>query len=134
MAATDLVRNAARSANLEYGNEVVDIYDDYAPYGYWDDTIVFEKSKLESNLTTVKTELERLADQAESEQVISMTPLTRPSSGWVSGRFDQVRVAARGSVHVIQKAKIAQEILTMSIDVRSAPALRAIANERKFSR
>ena len=61
MAAADLMRNAAQSANLEYGSEAYDIYDGYAPYGYWDDTIVFEKSKLESNLTTVKTELDKLA-------------------------------------------------------------------------
>ena len=42
------------------------IYDAYAPYGYWDDTIVFEKSKLESNLTTVKTELEKLATKLKA--------------------------------------------------------------------
>ncbi len=61
LAAADLLRNAAQSANLEYGTQAVSIFDDYAPYGYWDDTIVFERSKLESNLTTVKTELEKLA-------------------------------------------------------------------------
>jgi hypothetical protein len=61
MAAADLLRNAAQSANLEYGSEAVMIYDDYAPYGYWDDSIVFEKSKLESNLSTVQAELEKLA-------------------------------------------------------------------------
>lgn len=61
MAAADLLRNAAQSANLEYGSEAYEIYDGYAPYGYWDDTIVLEKSKLESNLITVKAELEKLA-------------------------------------------------------------------------
>ena len=61
LAATDLLRNAAQSANLEYGSEVVDIDNGYAPYGYWDDTIVLEKSKLEANLSTVQAELERLA-------------------------------------------------------------------------
>ena len=61
MGAADLLRSAAQSANLEYGSAAVDIYDSYAPYGYWDDTIAFEKSKLESDLTTVKTELEKLA-------------------------------------------------------------------------
>ena len=61
MAAMDLLRSAAHSANLEYGNDAVVLYDDYAPYGYWDDTIVLEKSKLESNLTSVRTELEKLA-------------------------------------------------------------------------
>ena len=68
MAAADLIRNAAQSANLEYGSEAVDIYDEYAPYGYWDDTIVFEKSKLESNLTTVKTELDKLAAKLKASR------------------------------------------------------------------
>lgn len=68
MAASDLLRSAARSANIEYGSEAVHIYDDYAPYGYWDDTIVFEKSKLESNLTTVQTELEKLAAKLKASR------------------------------------------------------------------
>ena len=68
LAASDLLRCAAQSANLEYGSEAVMIYDDYAPYGYWDDTIVFEKSKLESNLTTVKTELEKLAAKLKASR------------------------------------------------------------------
>jgi hypothetical protein len=68
MAATDLLRSAAQSANLEYGSEAVELYDAYAPYGYWDDTIVFEKSKLESDLTTVKTELEKLAAKLKSSR------------------------------------------------------------------
>jgi hypothetical protein len=66
MAATDLLRRAAQSANLEYGVKAVDIYDDYAPFGYWDDTIVFEKSKLESNLATINTELEKLAKKLKA--------------------------------------------------------------------
>jgi hypothetical protein len=61
MAAADLLRNAAQSANLEYGTEAYDIYDSYAPYGYWDDEIVFEKGKLEANLSTIKGELQKLA-------------------------------------------------------------------------
>ena len=61
MAATDLLRSAAQSANLEYGTEAVEIYDSYAPFGYWDDTIVLEKSKVEANLSTIKAELEKLA-------------------------------------------------------------------------
>jgi hypothetical protein len=68
MAAADLVRSAARSANIEYGNDVVDIYNNYAPFGYWDDTVVFEKSKLESNLTSVRTELERLATKLKASK------------------------------------------------------------------
>jgi hypothetical protein len=61
LAATDLIRNAAQSANLEYGSQLVDIDNDYCPYGYWDDTIVLETSKLEANLTAVKDELSKLA-------------------------------------------------------------------------
>jgi len=61
MAAADLLRNAAQSANLEYGTEAYDVYDNYAPYGYWDDAIIFEKGKLEANLSTIKAELEKLA-------------------------------------------------------------------------
>ena len=68
MAATDLLRNAAQSANIEYGREAVNIYDDYAPYGYWDDTIVFEKSKLESNLATIQSELESLAAKLKASR------------------------------------------------------------------
>jgi hypothetical protein len=60
MAAADLLRDAAQSANLEYGTEAYDIYDNYAPYGYWDDSVVFEKSKLEANLSTIKSELQKL--------------------------------------------------------------------------
>jgi hypothetical protein len=66
MVANDLLRNAAQSANAEYGTEVVDIGNDYAPFGYWDDTIVLEKSKLEANLTTVKNELEKLATKLKA--------------------------------------------------------------------
>ena len=61
MAAADHLRNATQSANLEYGTKAVEICDTCTADGYWDDTIVFEKSKLESNLTTVKTEIEKLA-------------------------------------------------------------------------
>jgi hypothetical protein len=68
MAAADLLRNAAQSANIEYGTEAVSIFDDYAPHGYWDDTILFEKSKLETNLTTVKTELEKLATKLKASK------------------------------------------------------------------
>jgi hypothetical protein len=61
LAAADLLRSAAQSANLEYGSEAYQIYDDYSPYGYWDDAVVFEKGKLEANLSTIKAELNRLA-------------------------------------------------------------------------
>lgn len=68
MAAVELLRDAAESANLEYGSEAVAIFDDYAPFGYWDDTIVYEKSKLEMNLSTVKTELEKLAAKLKASK------------------------------------------------------------------
>ena len=68
MAATDLLREAAQFANIEYGRDAVSIYDDYAPYGYWDETIVFEKNKVESNLTTIKTELEQLAAKLKASK------------------------------------------------------------------
>ena len=61
MAAADLLRSAAESANLEYGSEAVEIYDDYAPFGFLDETIVLEKGKVEANLAAVKAELDRLA-------------------------------------------------------------------------
>jgi len=68
MAAADLLRNAAHSANMEYGDQAVEIFDDYAPYGYWDDTIVFEKGRLESNLSTIQTELEKLGKKLKSSK------------------------------------------------------------------
>ncbi len=66
MAAVDHVQAAARSVNHEYGSEFVTIYDDYAPFGYWDETIVMEKNKLEANLMTVKSELEKLSSKLKS--------------------------------------------------------------------
>ena len=68
MAAADLIRTAAKSANLDSGEEVAAIYDDYAPSGYWDDTIVFEKSKLETNLKTIESELQRLGAKMKSNR------------------------------------------------------------------
>ncbi len=68
MAATALIRDTAQSANLEYGSQLVDIDNDYSPYGYWDDTIVLETSKLEANLTTVKNEIKKLASLLKSSK------------------------------------------------------------------
>jgi hypothetical protein len=68
MAAADLLRSTARFGNVEYGSDAVGIYDDYAPYGYWDETIAFEKNKVESNLATVKTELEQLAAKLKASR------------------------------------------------------------------
>ena len=68
MAASDLLRNAAQSANIEYGSEAVDISDEYTPYGYWNDTIVVQKSKLEANLITVQRELEKLAAKLKASR------------------------------------------------------------------
>jgi hypothetical protein len=66
MVATGLLRDAAQSANLEYGSQLVDIDNDYAPFGFWDDTIVLEKSKLEANLAAVQTELETLGTKLKA--------------------------------------------------------------------
>ena len=68
MAAADLLRSAARFGNVEYGSDAVSIYDDYAPYGYWDETIAFEKNKVESNLDTVKSELGKLAGKLKASK------------------------------------------------------------------
>ena len=68
MAAADLLRSAARFANVEYGSDAVTIFDDYAPYGYWDETITFEKNKVESNLATVKSELAKLAAKLKASK------------------------------------------------------------------
>ena len=68
MAAADLLRSAARIANVEYGSDAVSIYDDYAPYGYWDETIAFEENKVESNLATVKSELAKLAAKLKASK------------------------------------------------------------------
>ncbi len=61
MVAVDYLRDAARYVNYEYGDDFVTIYDDYAPYGCWDETVVLDKNKLQANLTTVTNELEKLA-------------------------------------------------------------------------
>jgi hypothetical protein len=61
LAAADHVRAAARSANYEYGKDFVSIYDDFAPHGYWDETIRFTASSLGSNLTIIQNELDKLA-------------------------------------------------------------------------
>lgn len=68
LSAVEYLRAAARSANHEYGSEIFSFYDDYAPDGYWDDTVVIEKSQLESNLTQVEKELVKLAEQLKSDR------------------------------------------------------------------
>ena len=61
VAASDLVKEAARSANREDGAEITEIDDFYSPFGYWDETVVVDSSMLEKNLSTVATELGKLA-------------------------------------------------------------------------
>lgn len=67
-AAVDHLRDAAHAANYEYGTEIVDIYDAYAPYGYWDETISFEQSQLEMNLKTIGDELAKLSAKLEGKK------------------------------------------------------------------
>jgi hypothetical protein len=59
--ATDQLRDAARSANHEYGNGIVEIYDHYTPFGYWDESVVLEKSHIEASLASVADEIKKLA-------------------------------------------------------------------------
>ncbi|MEZ6060429.1 MAG: hypothetical protein R3C19_08715 [Planctomycetaceae bacterium] len=66
MAAADHVRAAAHSANHEYGPEFSTIYDRYAPYGHWDETIEFTPDQIASNLTAIEQELAKLAEKLRS--------------------------------------------------------------------
>lgn len=61
MTAADYLRDAARSANYEYGKEIEGIYTHYSPFGYWDETVVLEKSNIEASLDAVSNELQKLA-------------------------------------------------------------------------
>ena len=63
VAASDLVKEAARSANREYGQEITEIDDYYSPFGYWDETVTIDSSMLEKNLNTVANELAKLAKE-----------------------------------------------------------------------
>ena len=63
LAASDMVKEAARSANYEYGEEITEIDDYYSPFGYWDETVTLDKSMLEKNLKSVATELDKLAKE-----------------------------------------------------------------------
>ena len=60
MAAANHVRNASQSANYEYSDKIVGIYDYYSPYGYWDEEIEFDAKRVEKNLLAIETELESL--------------------------------------------------------------------------
>lgn len=68
MAAADHLREAAHAANRELGNEIVSIYNHYSPFGYWDETVVTEKSALERNLSVIATELKKLGSEMESNK------------------------------------------------------------------
>ena len=65
VAASDLVKEAARSANYEYGEEITEIDDYYSPFGYLDETVTFDSSMLEKNLNSIAAELGKLAKETE---------------------------------------------------------------------
>ena len=65
MAAAHNIKAAARSANYEYGDEVVEIFDDYSPFGFYDETIVVEKNKLSQELNSIGSEIEKLEAKVE---------------------------------------------------------------------
>ncbi len=65
LAAADHVKEAARSANLEYGNVITEIDDYYCPFGYWDESVTVDKTMLEKNLNSVATELGKLAKEVK---------------------------------------------------------------------
>ena len=50
------IREAAHCANHEYGNNVVEVVDDYGA-GYFDETAVVEKNKLEQALDAISSEI-----------------------------------------------------------------------------
>lgn len=68
MAAADHLRAAAEFANLEYGRDVVNVHDQIAPSGSGDEKTALEKDKAESNLTTIKSELEKLATKLKASK------------------------------------------------------------------
>jgi hypothetical protein len=68
MAAADHLRDAARSANHEYGSEIVEIYEHYSPFGFWDESIALERTQLEANLQSVQAELRKLASKLKAQQ------------------------------------------------------------------
>lgn len=61
LSAADHLRDAARSANYEYGSGIVEIFDTYSPLGYWDETVILDSRLLGKNLGTVESELKKLA-------------------------------------------------------------------------
>ena len=50
----------------ECSKEFVTIYDEYAPHGYWDETVAFTPSKLAANLTTIENELSKLGEELKT--------------------------------------------------------------------
>lgn len=66
MSAADHLRFAARSANHEYGSEVVSIFEKHAPHGYWDETIEYTSSSLGKNLTAIENELMKLGQKLKT--------------------------------------------------------------------
>ena len=54
------VKAAARCANHEYGDDVVEIFESYFPHGSYDETVVVEENKLEAALDVIAREIETL--------------------------------------------------------------------------
>lgn len=67
MSAVDHLRDAARSANVEVGSEIVEVYDHYSPFGFWDESVELEKSYLAANLESVDGELQKLTTKLEAK-------------------------------------------------------------------
>ena len=59
-AAAYSIKEAARSANHEYGDEVVAVLDNYANEGMLDETVVIEPNKLEGALNAISEEITKL--------------------------------------------------------------------------
>ena len=60
-AAADHLRAAASLANHEYSTDVMAIFDDYAPFGSWEEAVELTPSKLSANLQTIEQELDKLS-------------------------------------------------------------------------
>ena len=54
------IKAAARCANHEFGEDVVEIFASYFPHGSYDETIVVEENKLEAALDLISREIETL--------------------------------------------------------------------------
>ena len=68
MSAADHLRDAAQSANHEYGQDIVEMYETYSPLGYWDETVKLDRNVLTKNLQTIESELQKLASKLGAER------------------------------------------------------------------